>query len=127
MRILGLDIGTKKTGIALADMKADIVVAKKTLRHATEDELLEHVRLLAQELGVTHLAVGLPLLPQGAEGEQSTYVRAVAATLSRTLGLPLLFIDERYTSGSSPLCEDPDAVAACIIADQALNQLKKRH
>jgi putative transcription antitermination factor YqgF len=123
--ILTLDIGKKRTGAAFADTKNGTVVAKNTIHHATDDELLDAVAAYARELHADALAIGLPLLPDGSEGDQAKHTRSIAEALERKTGLCPLFIDERYTSASDPLCQDRDAMAACAIADIVLIQRKK--
>lgn len=125
MIILSLDIGKKRTGVAFADTTGDVIAAKDTITHDTDEELIEAASQVAKDLHAEIIAVGLPLLPDGTEGEQARHTKAVAAALEGKTGLCPIFIDERYTSSFNPLCHDPDAMAACAIADIALSQRKK--
>ncbi|MDD4319770.1 MAG: Holliday junction resolvase RuvX [Candidatus Peribacteraceae bacterium] len=122
MRILALDIGKRRTGVAYLDEDVGIVLPLDTVEHASEKEFREQVLKILRERKIDRLVVGLPLLPTGAEGSQSSFVRMWAALLDGA-GVPVLFRDERYTTPrpmakngrNEPGGEDGDAAAACEI------------
>ncbi len=122
MRILALDVGKRRTGVAFADKEADFVIALQTISHGNIGELIEAVLKIIEEKKIDELAIGLPLKLDGLDGEQSLYVRTFAETLAKHTPLPQRLIDERYTSSSASSCMDPDAVAACQIAEMALSK-----
>lgn len=111
--ILALDIGHRRTGIAIADDRVGIVLPLETLRHDSVEQLNAGLAVLIEQRGIEHVVVGLPLLPSGKEGQQAAYVRDVLAHLS--LSVPVSLIDERHTSQRSAPQSDPDAQAACTI------------
>lgn len=113
IRTLALDIGTRRTGVAYCDDSNGIPLPLETIKHASEEEFTAQVFSLAQSRKVDAIVVGLPLLPSGQEGAQSKSVRAYAATLEK-LGIPLSFLDERYTTPQQT-APDGDALAACSI------------
>lgn len=117
MRTLALDIGTRRTGVALLDDAAGVPVALDTLRHRTEEELITAVRAIVAEREIDRLVIGLPLLPSGAEGAQAAFVRGVAERLRSEVGIPCSFLDERYTTSAAhqPSDTDPDAASAVAI------------
>ena len=124
--LLGIDAGTRRTGVAFADTKAGFVMALDTISHRNVEELVTRISELANSKHVAELIIGLPRLPQGEEGKQAGLVRELVELLKIALGLPVTLIDERYsTHGTSPGM-DPDAKAACemlsVVVDQRKNQ-----
>lgn len=110
VKILSLDIGLKRTGMAYADDADGIAIALTTIVHSSARELLAAVRLVVRERGIEHIVVGLPLLPSGEEGAQSGSVRSIGHQLS-SLALPITYLDERYTTPKQ-VAFDGDASAA---------------
>ncbi len=125
MKVLALDLGMRKTGVALGDTVAETIVALTTITHASTEECLDALRPLVKTHRVEVLVVGLPLLPSGEEGAQAMQVRDMATRLEKEFSLPLVFIDERFTSSSRFPCKDADAMAACTILEIALPKLKE--
>ncbi|TSC79659.1 MAG: putative holliday junction resolvase [Candidatus Peregrinibacteria bacterium Gr01-1014_25] len=111
MRLLSLDVGGKRTGVAYYDDATDIVLPLDTITHPSDEMLIEHVRALCSERNIDRVIVGLPLLPSGKEGAQSRATRAVADRLQAT-GIDVLLLDERYTTEA---LDNPDAAAACTL------------
>lgn len=109
-RLLALDIGTKRTGVAFLDEEVNIPLPLSTLHHTDTEELLSQVSSLITERRIDELIVGLPLLPSGAEGAQARLVRAVAQQM-QSRGWRVTLKDERYTTPRGKTA-DPDAIAA---------------
>lgn len=97
-RILGLDVGEKRIGVAVADREG-IASPLTTLRRATSptDDAAAIERLL-DEQGASEVIVGLPLEASGQEGTQARLTREWADAIQRVLQAPLRFRDERLTS-----------------------------
>jgi putative Holliday junction resolvase len=97
-RILGLDLGEKRIGVAVADTNG-IATPLTTLRRAArpEDDAVAIARLLVDQ-GATEIVVGLPLEAAGQEGVQARLTREWVAAVSPLLDAPLRYRDERLTS-----------------------------
>jgi putative Holliday junction resolvase len=96
LRIIGLDVGDARIGVAATDPIGATAQPIETIRR---DELsVEHIRGLSEELGAERIVVGLPLLMDGREGAQAASVRGFAEELERSLGLPVSLVDERLTT-----------------------------
>ncbi len=98
MRAVGLDIGERRVGIARTDETGVLAVPCPVYRRRA---LPEDVRFLSQflrEFGAEVLVVGLPLNMDGTEGVQAHQVREFAELLAETAGIPLEFVDERWTT-----------------------------
>jgi len=105
MRILGIDLGDKRTGLALADRVTEIAspleVLEIPIARADGAELLAAIaRVVARELGPTggEVVMGLPLNMDGTEGPQAKLVRAFAVRLEAATGRKVHLQDERRTS-----------------------------
>jgi putative Holliday junction resolvase len=97
-RIIGVDLGEKRIGIAIADADG-AATPLATLRRGRTPEVdaLALVRIAAEQ-GATEVIVGLPLEAAGTEGTQSAITRAWAEAVSRIVGLPFGWRDERLSS-----------------------------
>jgi len=98
-RLLGLDLGARRIGLALADDDGSAAMPLSTLRRGrtlAADEAA--VRTVVEAEMVDELVVGLPLEASGTEGPQAALTRAWAASLGERLGIPVTFHDERLTS-----------------------------
>jgi len=109
-RLLALDIGTKRTGVAYLDEDTGVPLPLATIHHASVEALLLQIATLVHERNIDRLIVGFPLLPSGQEGAQSDFVRSVAEQLEER-GWPVTLKDERYTTPRGKSA-DPDAIAA---------------
>jgi putative Holliday junction resolvase len=104
VRIVGLDVGARRIGVAISDATATLARPVGVLRpdgleaDAPRAAAAEVARLRAEEDGVSALVVGLPCRLDGSANDMTTRVRAFAAELGRLTGLPVAFQDERLTS-----------------------------
>ena len=132
--LLGLDLGTKTIGTALADAGWRFATAGKTLPRGKFSRDLEALRALAKERGVAGIVLGLPLNMDGSEGPRAQSARAYARNLA-PLGLPVLLWDERWSTTSAERdliaqdwsrakrAERIDSHAAAVILQAALDAL----
>lgn len=97
-RILALDVGKKRIGLAVSDELGITAQGIETLQRGRIRDDLEELKEIANHWHVETLLVGKPLHMSGAESRQSEYTGEFAARLSRRLGLPVVFWDERLTS-----------------------------
>ena len=98
-RLLGVDLGERRVGIALADGDGAPARPLITLRRSSRiDGDVEAIRALVRVHDVGELVVGLPLDTSGDEGPQAQLTRAWADALAADLRLPVTFRDERLTS-----------------------------
>ena len=100
MRLLAIDLGDKRTGLAVGDEASGIVSPLDVIERPTsrEDELIEAIAVAASEQDASALVVGLPLNMDGTEGPRSRLVRALAERIAARAGLPVHLYDERLTS-----------------------------
>jgi putative holliday junction resolvase len=100
-RILGLDVGSRRIGIAVSDPLGITAQGLKTLERKNNRHDFEHLRAVIRQYAVTEIVVGLPLRMSGAEGTQSEKMRVFAEQLHKRFGLPVHLWDERLTSAEA--------------------------
>lgn len=99
MRILGIDYGERRIGLAVSDPTGTIASPHDTIqRRPGKRPPLVRLAAVARDLGVDGLVVGLPLDLNGRETEWCEVVRAFGDALGQRLGLPVDYVDERLTS-----------------------------
>lgn len=98
-RLLGVDLGARRIGLAVADAGIGIARPLSTVnRAATLDADAAALGRVCREQGVVELVVGLPVEASGAEGDMAADAHAWAAAVGERLGLPVSMRDERLSS-----------------------------
>jgi len=97
-RILALDLGKKRIGLALSDPLGITAQGLPTLERTNIREDLTALAHLAEAHQVTLLLVGNPLHMTGKEGRQTEYARDFAGRLAKKTGIEVQFWDERLTT-----------------------------
>lgn len=98
MRYLAIDLGRKRTGLALGDDQTKLVSPLAVIELPEGPPLLEALVKTIDEQKPVALVVGLPIKMEGGEGAAAQHVREFARTLQLRTGLDLHFQDERLTS-----------------------------
>ena len=97
-RILALDLGRKRIGLAISDELGITAQGMETLEREGRREDIELLRKLAAENKVKLILMGDPLHMSGEQSRQGEYTREFARELERKTGIPVRFRDERWTS-----------------------------
>jgi putative Holliday junction resolvase len=97
MRIIGLDHGSRRIGLAIADLETRLAFARPALQRTNLASDLEAIRRMADDEEANTLVVGLPRNMDGSEGPQAQAARAFGQRLAAG-GLDVVFQDERLTS-----------------------------
>jgi putative Holliday junction resolvase len=97
-KILALDYGSKKIGMAIADAEARIAEPHDTLERINRNEDVRRLREFARDHQVKQIIVGLPLRLDGTPGEMAEEALRFAERLRKQLALPVEMVDERLTS-----------------------------
>ena len=97
-RLLGIDFGTVRVGIAICDEGQSIANPHEVYNRRNEKLDQEFYLKLVKETGAVGFVVGLPIHMSGDESEKSSQAREYGQWLSATTGLPVVWIDERYST-----------------------------
>jgi putative Holliday junction resolvase len=111
-RLLGVDYGTVRVGLAISDPDRIIASPFDTLTRGGDAADAAYFTQLVAAEKVAGLVVGLPLHSHGEEGVQAAEARRYGAWLGSVTGLPVVFWDERFTSA---------------LADDAFREAKLSH
>ncbi len=133
-RYLAVDYGRKRIGLAISDTIGMIAspagfIVRREGKRAPITEIIRR----ATALGAAGYLMGLPLDGEGEETEWTAEIRSVGAEIAKRTGLPVRFLDERFTTAAAlrtmkEIGEstrgrkgDVDALAATILLQHALN------
>jgi len=134
MRIMALDVGDRRIGVALSDPTGLLARQLGILNRTDDSRDTQEVLRLVQEHAPGRLIVGLPLLLNGDEGQQAQKVHAFCNILKQVLNIPLEMVDERFSTVAA--CEymrhnvsrkkggtkqHDDAIAAAVILQNYLD------
>jgi putative Holliday junction resolvase len=97
-RILALDLGKKRIGLAISDPMGITAQGMPNLNRTNKRSDLDALQQLIREREVGLILLGNPINMRGAEGRQSGWVREFAGALEARTGLPVKLWDERLTS-----------------------------
>ena len=130
---LGLDVGSKRIGVAGCDRTGLIATGLTTIERTSFDLDVEQIRKLVNERSCQILVVGLPYSMDGSLGFQAHHVQKFATRVAKVLKLPMEYVDERLTSFQAEqwlIAENIspsrnkgliDRKAACLILQQWLD------
>ena len=129
MRLLAVDLGEKRTGLASGDTETGVVFPIKTLHVPRGEALVEAVREAAADHAADAIVIGLPLNMDDTEGPRAAISRSFGETMSSVTGLPVHFQDERLTSFEADMrlrgqstTHGNDAMAALVLLEEYLSQ-----
>lgn len=116
MRVIGLDIGEKRIGIAVADTVTRIASPVRVMDAREVEGNAQAWKTLLEDYEPERLVCGLPKTMKGVQGKQARSVREVAERISAQSDLPLDFVDERLSS----------AQAKRLLREQGLSEREMR-
>lgn len=139
MKIIALDIGTVRIGIATSDIMEIIASAYETYRRKNIKEDVNYIATLIQKLDAGEIVIGLPLKLDGSAGQSVEMAKSFGEELAKLIAVPIIYQDERLSTVSAEriLIESGmrrekrkdkiDSVAATIILQTYLDKksLKK--
>lgn len=127
--ILGLDVGDKRIGTALASVIAQLPQPAGVI--SSEGPVYDHIKNLAKQEDVNLVVIGIPRNLAGEETAQSQKIREFAAGLAENIDIPIEFADESLSSKrADQLAHDTqlqnvsqDSLAACFILEEFLGSI----
>lgn len=134
-RIISLDWGLRRCGVAVSDESRDFTFTRPQLYIKSQDELIQKVCGIISEEKIVGIVIGLPLFSDGSESDTTKMVREFADSLVKNTDLPIIFVEENLTSavaqeeiGRKSLAkikQELDSVSAKIILENAIAILKR--
>jgi len=143
MRSLGLDVGSKRTGVAISDPEGIVAVPLTVINHEGEDASMGDIMKLVEQYGIERIVIGLPYSLSGEVGQQAEKVMAFTEKLSLRVKqsnldqVDIQLWDERLsTAAAARLAGEAgtkrnkqklhrDAIAATFILQGFLDSLKE--
>jgi putative Holliday junction resolvase len=98
MRVMALDFGSARTGVAVSDPTGVVARPVGVVERAAAQAGLAEIARLAREQGVDEIVVGHPLTLRGDRGEQARAAERFAKALRETVDVPVKLFDERFTT-----------------------------
>ena len=133
MRVLALDVGEKRIGVAISDLSQTLARSLQVIQRSSRQEDFAAVARLTEEYEVEKVVVGYPKSLDGMAGAQARRVERYAADLAKALTVPVVLWDERFSTVSAERLmrqaglrgdkrrERVDAVAAAVILQDYLD------
>lgn len=97
-KIMAVDFGDARTGIALSDLLCSIVGSTTVIHSRNTEKTLEQIKKIASDNSVGEIVVGLPKNMDGSEGPRAQLCREFAAMVEEITGIPVSLWDERRTT-----------------------------
>lgn len=136
-RIMGIDYGDKRIGIALTDLMQVIASPFEVYKTVNSNADIEHLQKIIEEQEVETVVIGLPLNMDGSEGERARKTRLFGSNIADKSNVNIVFQDERLTSFEADnILSDAkvrtdkrkdliDKLSACLILESYLNERSK--
>jgi putative holliday junction resolvase len=125
MRVLALDHGSARCGVAVSDPSGTLATPLPPILRPDTKKGLQRVKAVVEETRAERVVVGLPVSLRGGDSDQTRAARAFAQKLEETLAVPVELYDERFTTslarragGAASL----DSRAAAVLLDEWLNR-----
>ena len=123
MKVLALDFGRARTGVAVSDPTGTVARPLGVVEAAATDNGLGRIAALAAEQNAEEIVVGLPLTMRGARGEQAQETEEFVERLREHVRVPVVTFDERFTTDlaqQTPSSSAEDARAAAHLLSSYL-------
>ncbi len=136
-RLIGIDWGARRTGVAVSDESREFVFARAPIVSQGRVELVRAVADLARNERAAGIVIGLPLRTDGSESDTTKMVREFADALAHETDTPITFIDETLSSTAaqeqmgrvrrSDIKEKLDSNAARVILENAIDLISRHN
>ena len=98
IRIIGLDLGTKRIGVSICDENQSIATPYKTLIKKDTKNFINDIKEIVDENDVKAIIIGNPINMDGSKGKSSQSVKDIANNISKFINLPICLWDERLST-----------------------------
>ena len=97
-RLLGIDLGTKRIGIAISDYNQKVATPLQTLDNSKESKLIDALESIIAEYDIRGIIIGNPINMDGTYGKSSQSAKDVAINISNKIDIPVSLWDERLST-----------------------------
>ena len=97
-RLLGIDLGTKRIGIAISDYNQKIATPLQTLEKSKQDKLIDELESIITEYDIKGIIIGNPINMDGTYGKSSQSAKDIAINISNKIDIPVSLWDERLST-----------------------------
>ena len=97
-RLIGLDLGSKRIGVAICDEKQLIATPFKTIKRSATIELIDELKLIIKENDIKGIIIGNPLNMDGTSGSSAQSVKDTSENIEKSIDLPVCLWDERLST-----------------------------
>ena len=135
-RIIGLDWGARRTGVAITDESCSFVFVREPIVSKNSDDLQGRLVSLIKDERVAGIVIGLPLRTDGTESDTTKNVRNFANLLAEKTDIPICFLDETLSSAEAQesmgrvrvrdIKQKLDSEAARVILENAIAIIKRQ-
>ena len=98
IRIIGLDLGTKRIGVSICDEKQSIATPFKTISRSTTEKLINELRDIIDKNDIKGIIIGNPINLDGTKGKSAQSVRDIAKNIAKYIDVPICLWDERFST-----------------------------
>ena len=126
MKVLALDYGSARTGVAVSDPTGTLARPLGTVEQASTEDGMKHLADLVRAEEPERVVVGLPLTLRGEHGTQAEETERFVESLKRELDVPVETFDERFTTSLAGPGGGDDARAAAHLLTSYLEWSKNR-
>ena len=98
VRLLGLDMGSKRIGVSICDEYQSIATPFKTINKININQLIDEIKIIVKENDIKGIIIGNPINMDGSEGPSSQSIKDTCRIISENLDLPISLWDERLST-----------------------------
>ena len=98
VRLIGLDLGSKRIGVSICDEKQSIATPFKTINKTNKDELINELKKIINENNVKGIVIGYPINMDGTLGSSAQSVNDIAKNIDEAINIDICLWDERLST-----------------------------
>ena len=97
-RLIGLDLGSKRIGVAICDDRQSVATPFKTISKTTTNKLVNELKEIIKENNIKGIIIGDPINMDGSNGPSSQSIRDISSNIAKTINIPVCLWDERLST-----------------------------
>ena len=97
-RLIGLDLGSKRIGVAICDDRQSVATPFKTINKTNNNKLIDELKLVIKENNIKGIIIGNPINMDGSMGPSSQSIKDVSLNIAKSIDIPVCLWDERLST-----------------------------